>query len=169
MRATGVNTFIEGDEQLRAALAEILGKTEDISGAWKTIYHPEMLRGASQFFVSQGEGKWRDLTARYARYKASKGRGSQILIGTPPRKKYPRRPGELRDSLTSASDPYHIFESYPRYMHFGTRDPLANIHFAKVGIRKRKPLDAKAASMQEAFRRATEQHAQMFGYLWNRV
>lgn len=160
---------LDGDERLRRVLEAMLRETDDLRPAWKDIYHPATLRGAQDFFATEGDGKWRDLTDRYALYKAQKGIAPRILVGTPPRKRYPRpQPGDLMRSLTTPDSEDHIFDINPRWMRTGTRDKLANIHFAAKGRRKRKPLDAKSPSMQAAFREAVEEHARRYAAQWSK-
>jgi hypothetical protein len=162
----GTNVQLVGIEEVSERLRIILENTEDLSQFWCGLYHPMILQGESEFYDSQGDNKWPDLTDRYLFYKAKKGAGTRTLIGTPARKKFPRPRGTLHDSLTSPNHPLHIFDVSARWLRTGTKDPLANIHFAKKGRRKRKALDAKSVSMQKAFREAVMKHAEAYGDMW---
>jgi hypothetical protein len=162
----GSNVQLLGIEELEDRLRFILENTEDLRGPWQDIYHPAVLQGSSDFWQREGDNKWRDLTDRYLYYKAKSGVGTRTLVGTPPRLNYPRIPGTLRDSITKKGHPLHIFDMSARWLRTGTRDQLANIHFAKKGRRKRKAIDAKAFSMQAAFKQAVEQHARVYGEMW---
>lgn len=162
----GQSVKLQGAEELEAVLTKMLRETEDLSDTWRDIYHPAILKGAQQFYDAEGDNKWPDLTSRYLFYKSKKGAGTRTLVGTPSRKSFPRIPGTLRDSITQEGHPLHILAINPRWLRTGTKDPLANIHFANKGRRKRKAIDAKSVSMQLAFREAVEQHAQAYGDMW---
>jgi len=166
MAGRGTNVKVIGMEDIAARLEEMLRNTDDLAGVWKDIYHPALLKGEREFFDSEGEGKWRDLTSRYELYDSMHGGGGQMLTGTPRRKAFPRARFSLRDSLTNANDSYHIFDLNARWFRMGTRDPLANIFFAKKGRRKRKPMDAKSQAMQDALRLAVEEHSRRYAIEW---
>lgn len=163
----GANVQLVGVEELSARLRFILENTEDLRPAWKALYHPAVAQGTQWFFASQGDNRWRDLTAPYLFYKAKHGGGTRTLIGTPLRKKFPRARGTLYNSLTNPTHPLHIFAVSPRWMRTGTKDPVASIHFAKRGVRKRKAIDAKSPSMQAAMRRAIDEHLSWYEQMWS--
>lgn len=166
MARRGTSVKLQGAEELQAALEKLLASTDDLRDVWRDIYHPAVLEGQAAFFASEGDNRWPDLTSRYLFYKSSKGAGTKTLVGTPPRKSYPRVSGTLRGSLTQEGHPLHIFDMSARWLRTGTKDPVANIHFAKKGRRKRKAIDAKSPSMQVAFKQAVEQHAREFAEMW---
>jgi hypothetical protein len=155
-----------GVEDVQAALARMLESTDDLTPVWDDIYHPASMEGMKSFYATEGDGKWPDLTSRYLFYKASHGGGTRTLIGTPNRRKFPRVTGTLMRSLTDKGHPAHIYTSNTRWMRTGTRDPLANIHFAKKGRRKRKAIDAKSLSMQIAVNKAVREHLARYEAQW---
>lgn len=165
-RSRGTNVQLVGIEELQASLETMLRETEDLRPAWEAVYHQAVLDGQDRFFASEGDGRWGQLTDRYLFYKARHGGGTRILVGTPRRRSYPRVHGTLRDSLARKGHPLHIYDTNPRWMRTGTRDPVANIHFSKKGRRKRRPIDVKSSSMQVAFRQAVEEHLRRYGRIW---
>lgn len=165
-RGQNVSANLEGLEGLQAALEKMLADTDDLSDVWRDIYHEAVLEGESNYFSSDGDNSWPDLTSRYLFYKSRHGGGTKTLLGTPNRRRFPRIYGTLRDSLTSKGSPLHIFDVNARWMRSGSRDKLANIFFTKKGRRKRKPMDAKSASMQVAFQTAVQEHAKRYSELW---
>lgn len=162
----GANVQLVGIDELAGVLEEMLRSTDDLRGAWTDIYHPALLKGEEAFFDTEGEGKWRGLTERYEMYDYLHGGGGPLLTGTPKRKRYQRPHGHLRASLIEANHPFHIFDVTARWLRTGTRDPLANIFFAKRGRRKRKPMDAKSESMQGALRLGVEEHCRRYAQQW---
>lgn len=164
-RSRGTNVRLEGIEELQERLTRILRETEDLRPAWEDIYRPAVLDGQRRYFDSSGDNRWPDLTDRYLFYKARKGVGTRILVGTPPRRKFARQVGMLRASLTQRGHPNAIYDRTPRWMRMGTRDPVANIHFGR-GRRQRKAIDAKAPSMRVAFQKAVQEHLDYYDDLW---
>jgi len=153
-------------DELQAAIAKMLGSTEDLTEVWDDIYHPASLEGMKSYYSTEGDGRWPDLTSRYLFYKASHGGGTRTLIGTPRRRRFQRVTGTLMRSLTVKGDPNHIYAPSARWMRTGTKDPLANIHFSKRGRRKRKPMDAKSLSMTLAVNKAVREHLARYAAQW---
>lgn len=120
-----------GDKQLTRDLLRISGNARDMTPAYDDA-HKYLLQIESLQFATQGQfsGGWQPLAASTSKAKAAAGLDPRILHATL----------RLRNSLTRANHPDHVYETRPDGFVFSTRVPYGVYHQKGQGVPMRRPI-----------------------------
>jgi hypothetical protein len=153
-KAQTLSVALEGVPELQAAIERILDNTKDLRPAWEQFYRPGFNEAMEQTFATRQSGTWRPLKQRYAKWKASHGGGSLMVLGG--------NTTDLKGSLTRKTSET-FFQPQARQMTIGSNHPMTT-----NTPRGRMVIWASSTAMKYHMREAAQQHADWYAEKWGR-
>jgi phage gpG-like protein len=133
--ATEIVIHVDGITDLVGSLEALATRVEDLSPAWQEI-RERFVTYEENWFESQGNGNWPQLSKDYAEWKHKHFPGEPILVRT----------GRLRETVTEPD----ILIIEPNRVTFGTSDPVAAAHQDGTGrLPVRKVIDVSDGEIDE--------------------
>jgi hypothetical protein len=146
---------LQGDEELQAAIAEIVRNTDDLREAWKRFYRPAFYEYVDEWWQDEGRGatgkSWRPLKKRYKKWKMAHGGGELMVFGGDDT--------DLKGALKGGGN--KIFTTTPKRMTIGAKWSTGNTPWGRMIIY------AEAPQMQRHMTDAARDHAEWYAKKWS--